>query len=40
MDRLKRNWKHNKWRLFYYNPDDHSLFVDKQIGALSKLRHC
>ena len=21
-----------KWRLFYYNPQDPSLFVDKQFG--------
>ncbi|WP_079700546.1 DUF5808 domain-containing protein [Daejeonella lutea] len=32
MDRPKRNWKHYKWRLFYYNPDDPSIFVDKQFG--------
>lgn len=32
MDRPKRNWKHYKWRLFYYNPEDPSIFVDKQFG--------
>jgi uncharacterized membrane protein len=32
MERPKRNWEHYKWRLFYYNPDDPSLFVEKQFG--------
>lgn len=32
MERPKRNWEHYKWRLFYYNPEDPSLFADKQFG--------
>ncbi len=32
MERPKRNWEHYKWKLFYYNQDDPSLFVDKQFG--------
>ena len=32
MERPKRNWEHYKWKLFYYNPADPSLFVDKQFG--------
>ncbi len=33
MERRERNWKHYKWKFFYYNPDDPSLFVEKQFGV-------
>ncbi len=32
MVRPKRNLKHYKLGLFYYNPDDPSLFVDNHFG--------